>query len=138
MVCDGITGFGFAVHEAFDNLQAKGGGTNDKDRIANGAHPAQGVDDRRLLDEFRTARPPQPFGNCGMRLDETDGQKAGEEHQHKAEVQTPEGNEHQFAVQVQGWADNQSRGGALQGDFNTAYTRYDGQQWLVGVLLYML
>ncbi|PJK13312.1 autotransporter outer membrane beta-barrel domain-containing protein, partial [Lysobacteraceae bacterium NML120232] len=30
------------------------------------------------------------------------------------------------------WADYQSRGGALQGDFNTAYTRYDGHQWLVG------
>ncbi|PJK11997.1 autotransporter outer membrane beta-barrel domain-containing protein, partial [Lysobacteraceae bacterium NML95-0200] len=30
------------------------------------------------------------------------------------------------------WADYQGRGGALQGDFNTAYTRYDGQQWLVG------
>ena len=74
------------MQQTFNDLRTEGDCAQDEDHVADGAEPAQAVDDRILFDKFRTARPPQTFVDGGIRLDDANRQQAGEEHQRKAKV----------------------------------------------------
>ena len=71
--------------------------TDNKHQIAKGTDPTQCLQEILLHKAF-AACVPQPFGDAGMSLINTDGQQAGDNHQHQAAVERPETDFHQPVI----------------------------------------